>query len=230
LLLNLEHSAADTSHVTNANLPFDHLRSVPVADPGEVPVSIEPFRIAVLCTGNRFRSPIAAAVIETLAENLPVEVRSMGTQHTGSRGATSSAIDAATRLGVDLSAHRARLATALDVAHADLVLGFELVHLARARQLGAPISRMFTLPSLGEVVEQLPPERVNGERPTDRARRVVTWAHQHRDAAGTALREIRDPVAAGPSRSLSTAREVHHYASIVAAYLFGGALRGARNE
>jgi protein-tyrosine phosphatase len=211
--------------VTNANHPHEHLRSVPTEAPGEFPVSIEPFRIAVLCTGNRFRSPIAAAVIETLTEGLPVEVRSMGTKHIGTRGATSAAMDAAARLGVDLTGHRARLATAVDVAHADLVIGFELMHLARARQLGAPISRVFTLASLGAVVEKLPHERHSAERPTDRARRIVTWAHQHRDASG-GLREIRDPVAAGPSRSLSTAREVHRYASIVAAYLFDAPARG----
>ena len=35
------------------------------------------FRFVIVCTGNRFRSPLAAAVVEQLVPELPVEVSSL---------------------------------------------------------------------------------------------------------------------------------------------------------
>ena len=43
----------------------------------------EPLRVAFVCTGNRFRSPLAAALLESEAEGLPVEIASLGTLDLG---------------------------------------------------------------------------------------------------------------------------------------------------
>ena len=135
------------------------------------------------------------------------------------------------RLGIDVTGHVARLATASDVAHADLVLGFELAHLARARQLGAPAERTFTLPDLARTVEQVPYERRDAHTTAQRAREIVAWAHRHRLGTSGAVREIRDPLRAGPARSLETAREVHYHASVLVGYLFDTApSRSTRRE
>jgi len=201
--------------------PIPITRLAAPAEPADV------FRITVLCTGNRFRSPIAAAVIETLTEGLPIDVRSMGTKHVGSVGAMPEAIDAAARLGIDVTGHVARLATASDVAHADLVLGFELSHLARARQLGAPAEHAFTLPDLAAAVEELSYDSLPPAGPVARARAIVARAHERRRAAGRPLREIRDPASTDAHRALQIARDVHLHASTVVGYLFENAARPA---
>lgn len=198
----------------------DQLRPMRIARLEERPDPASVFRITVLCTGNRFRSPIAAAVIETLTEGMPVGVRSLGTKHVGTVGAMPEAIEAGAHLGIDVTGHIARLATPSDVAHADLVLGFELSHLARARQLGAPTAHVFTLPGLANVVERLSFDRIEGEGFAERARRIVALAHRNRHVPGESLREIRDPAGVSTRRAFSIARDVHYNASIVVGYLF----------
>ena len=45
---------------------------------------IEPrFQIVFVCTGNRFRSPIAAAFVQKHGAGLPLDLRSLGTLDTG---------------------------------------------------------------------------------------------------------------------------------------------------
>ena len=41
-------------------------------------------QVVFVCTGNRFRSPLAAALFREATSGLPVDVRSMGTSVTGS--------------------------------------------------------------------------------------------------------------------------------------------------
>jgi protein-tyrosine-phosphatase len=50
-------------------------------------LSADVFRVAFVCTGNRFRSPLAAALFRSAAEGLPVEVASAGTLDLGGVGA-----------------------------------------------------------------------------------------------------------------------------------------------
>jgi protein-tyrosine phosphatase len=74
-------------------------------------------RVAMVCTGNICRSPLAEALLRGHLEHLGVgdrvEVRSFGTApwHAG-RGADPRTSAEATRRGVDLSAHRAAHFTA----------------------------------------------------------------------------------------------------------------------
>ena len=110
----------------------------------------ESFEVVFICTGNRFRSAIAEALTARLTEGLPVEVSSAGTLDLGAVGVLPEALALAPELGVDLSAHRTRCVRDVDLREADLVLGFELTHLATAVvECGAARERTFTLPRAG---------------------------------------------------------------------------------
>jgi protein-tyrosine phosphatase len=75
----------------------------------------------VLCNGNIFRSPFAAAVLRRAAGPHGARVESAGLVGPG-RPSPADALAAAATSGVDLSAHRAQLVTAELVRWADLIL------------------------------------------------------------------------------------------------------------
>ena len=107
-------------------------------------------RVVFLCTGNRFRSPLAAAIFEEAAaqHGVPVAVESAGTLDVGSRPPFRETIKQAERLGYDISSHRSRPARDVDLSTADLLIGFERSHVAYAVvDAGVAAERAFTLPS-----------------------------------------------------------------------------------
>ena len=55
--------------------------------------SSDEFDVVVICSGNRFRSPIAEAILRREIEGLPVRVRSFGTMDLPSGHALSEAIE-----------------------------------------------------------------------------------------------------------------------------------------
>ena len=70
--------------------------------------SSDDFDVVVICSGNRFRSPIAEAVLRREAEGLPVRVRSFGTMDLPTGQALPEAIELAPSYGLDLRSHRSR--------------------------------------------------------------------------------------------------------------------------
>jgi protein-tyrosine phosphatase len=152
------------------------------------------FRIAVICTGNRFRSPLAAALLRARTGDLPIEVESIGTLDLGPVPALPEALAAGEQLGVDLSEHVARHVSAGDLANADLVLGFERMHVAMCVvDFGLPRERVFTVPELADLLAEIEPPPA--EDPVERARLAVRAAHDLRGAAAALnLREIADPL------------------------------------
>src|SRR5687768_611486 len=90
------------------------------------------FEIIVICTGNRNRSPIAEASLKEATEGLPVQVSSVGLLDLGDVPALDETLEVARRIGLDLSAHRARCLAAVEVSKTDLVLGLEWQHVAAA--------------------------------------------------------------------------------------------------
>ena len=80
-----------------------------------------PAHVLVVCNGNIFRSPFAAALLERETGPRGVQVDSGGWIGPG-RPSPADARTAAAHFGVDLSAHRAQLVTAELVRWADLVL------------------------------------------------------------------------------------------------------------
>jgi protein-tyrosine-phosphatase len=181
-------------------------------------VRSRPFDVVFICTGNRFRSAIAQALLTRLTEGLPVRATSAGTLDLGSVGVLPEALELAPDLGIDLSAHRARCIRDVDLSDTDLVLGFEQVHLAAAVvDCGAPRERSFTLP---ELVALLPRDAAPGDGdPVARARGAVRAAHEARNSDGPRL-ELGDPLGGSPELFRQTAGELRTLTQTLAAKLF----------
>ena len=180
------------------------------------------FRIAVLCTGNRFRSPIAETLLHDLTHDLRVDVSSFGTLSLGAVPALPEALEAAAAMGLDLSAHRCRHFSDTELASADLVLGFERMHVATAVvDGGAELQRTFTLPELVELLREAEPP---GPRdPVKRAREAIVLAQEVRSgrARHVELSEISDPFGGAPKVYRETAARVETLCGELASRLFG---------
>jgi protein-tyrosine phosphatase len=157
-------------------------------------------RVAFVCTGNRFRSPLAAALLESDTEGLPLEIASLGTLDLGAEPALPEAVALAEELGVDLAAHRARTVAAEDLSAYDLVVGFERKHVVSSVvEGGASIERTFTLPELVGLLREA------AETPPS-ARDRIHAAHELRPPGfrNAPLPELPDPL----GRSAPEQREI----------------------
>jgi protein-tyrosine phosphatase len=186
-------------------------------------LSVDPLHVVFVCTGNRFRSPLAAALFEQAAAGLPVDVSSAGTLDLGGVGALPEAESLATALGVDLSSHRSRAVTDAPLSDADLVLGFERAHVVTAVvDGGAPRDRTFTLPELATLLTRIEPPPAGD--PAEYAREVIRRAARARpkdDPQLMAVPELRDPLGLPHAEQLDIARRVRELVAVLHAGLFG---------
>ena len=156
-------------------------------------------QIVFICTGNRFRSPLAAALFEKEASDGQVAIESAGTLDLGPVPALPEAIEHGRRLGVDLTGHRAQWIDDADLRSVDLVVGFELIHVTTAVVgVGAPRDRAFTLPELVALLELSP------------SRAAATAAIEGADATRRSMNrtdfpEIPDPLRQGRDVQRETA-------------------------
>jgi protein-tyrosine phosphatase len=153
------------------------------------------FSLVFVCSGNRFRSPLAAALVRQLTRGLPVEVASVGTLNLHGVPALAEAHTVGSGWDIDLSGHRSRVLTPGSVAAADLILGFEQTHVRHAVVDGAAAqSRAFTLGEFVRLLDDVP-EPVAGSTVVERARRRVAAAHVARSGILGPLNtdEIPDP-------------------------------------
>jgi len=182
-------------------------------------MSEEPFSLAVVCTANRFRSPLAAALVRARAAGLPVGVRSYSTLGRSGVAALEQAVEAGAPLGVDLSRHVARRLQRGDLDGADLVLGFERAHVASAVvDAGALRGRTFTLPEFVVLAEAAPEPDGDGVR---RARAVVQAAAAARAASPGRTRELADPAGGPEAGYRRAAAEVDALSARLVRALFG---------
>lgn len=192
-----------------------------VPDVRPLPVPADVFRIVVLCTGNRARSPIAAGFLRQLTAGLPVEVTSAGTLDLGSVPALPDAIEVAAHWGLDISSHRAQLLTDDDLRDADLVLGFERMHIVAAvlDQTGRR-ERTFTLPELAGLLDELP--GVERPEPVQGAIEAVERAHRRRHGRDpSTLIELPDPFGRSHDYYRDTCRRLRALSLRLATGLFG---------
>jgi protein-tyrosine phosphatase len=180
------------------------------------------FRVAFVCTGNRFRSPLAAAVLRAEVAGLgaPVDVESYGLLDLDRMPALPEAVELAGKLGFDLADHRSRALARGTLAETDLVVGFERIHVASSVvDAGAARDRTFTLPEVAGLLAGLPgPE---GETPVARARAAVAAAAGARRAYQAAsLPEVEDPLGLSRRRAEEIAGEVRMLTAQLAARLF----------
>ena len=157
--------------------------------------------VVFVCTGNRFRSPLAAALFSRAVDDETVRVSSAGTHDLGPVPALPEAIEHGRRLGVDLSGHRARYLRTVDLRSADLVIGFEQMHVATAVvDAGALRDRSFTLPELLDLLDP------RGES----ARQEIARANVNRESERTLQSlEIADPLGKGSKAFREAADEIH---------------------
>lgn len=170
------------------------------------------FRAVFVCTGNRFRSPLAAAVFRNQAERLgaDVEVESYGLLELDGTGALREALELGTAFGVDLASHRSRALQSGVLTSADLVVGFERIHVATAVvDAGAPRDVAFTLP---EIVQLLP----SG---ADDARERIRAAATRRKTFD--VPEVEDPLGQPYRRQEKIAARTAELAATLARRLFG---------
>jgi protein-tyrosine phosphatase len=157
----------------------------------------ETFRVAFVCTANRFRSPLAAAVFSDAAASLVPDLRveSYGLLELEGEAALPEAIELGGGLGVDLAGHRSRVFRPGDLRDVDLVVGFERTHLAAAVVHGrARRDRTYTLPHAVDLVERCAVPNVVD--PVACARRVLEeLAREHSsDRARDLFEELGDPI------------------------------------
>lgn len=112
-------------------------------------------RVLFVCTGNTCRSPMAAAALvrELGPDAARVVVESAGTSAQEGQPASTGTRELMLAQGIDLSAHRARRATARLVRDADFVFVMEPLHRKALEALGAPVERVHVVsefPAPGE--------------------------------------------------------------------------------
>jgi protein-tyrosine phosphatase len=147
------------------------------------------FEVVFICTGNRARSALAEALYSRHTVGLATRARSYGTQDGPPTPALPLAVEAASRLGVDLASHRSRSLHAARLDSADLVLGFEPFHVSLAViDGGAQADRTFLL---GEFAA-LTSNAASSDGAPERAREIVAWADARR------VRSRPDPAAILP--------------------------------
>lgn len=181
--------------------------------------------VVFVCTGNRFRSPLAEALLRRAVPPYALRTSSYGTLNVGSAPPLEEAVDEAQRLGIDLSEHVARPITGADLSAADLVIGFERHHgVSAIVDARAPRERTFTL---AEVVPALEALKV-APRPDPllRARRALALldAHPRPAAAQWDPPEVDDPI--GLARGAQ--REIAHTIEDLVARLARGLFDQAR--
>jgi protein-tyrosine-phosphatase len=179
------------------------------------------FEIVFVCTGNRFRSPLAAAVLEEVVGSLPVRVRSAGTLELGAAPALRAAIKHGERLGLDISSHRSRSIAGMDLSGADLVVGFEAAHVGAAVLEGNALrERAFLLAELVDLLSSLAPPP--GPSPVQAARALLSRANASRHSGATLLAsEIPDPLHGSARLARAVARDVQLLSVALARGLFG---------
>ena len=151
----------------------------------------DPLSVAFICTGNRFRSPLAAAFLAREAR-VPLRIESLGTLKLGPVPALPEAIELARRHGLDLASHTARTIREVDLEPFDLVLGFELSHISAAVVDGkAREANTFLLAELVSLLES--GSSPDGDGPAERARARVARAAATRGMPSAEL-ELPDPL------------------------------------
>lgn len=186
--------------------------------------SEQSFDVVFVCTGNRARSPFAAALLAKLTYGLPVAVESFGVLDLGQSAALPGAIWAAETFGVDLTRHTARPMSPGSLEGADLVIGFEQFHVATAVvEAGAARERAFLMTELADILGAMGSESLGA---TSEA--LIDRAHSLRIEGAWQRREIADPLGMSRQQVLSVFDAIRAHVSVIAGELFGDRGQGVR--
>ena len=177
-----------------------------------------PLFVTFICTGNRFRSPLAESLLRNAVDSAVVTTESMGTLELGSVPPLPEAVAAARRFGLDLSSHRARPLTGSDLSERDLVLGFERMHVITAVvDAKAPRDRTFTLPELIGLLSDPDPPALTS--PQARIREAAL--RRSPDPGLGSIPELADPLRRSHAEQEWIADEIDRLVRRLARLLFG---------
>ena len=129
------------------------------------------------------------------------------------------ALELAPGYGLDLVSHQSRPLAGEDLSDADLVIGFELMHVSTAVVgAGAKRERTFLITELAAAMDEAAPPQ--GEGFVERARASVRQADEARKGGAGGLQEIADPIGGPPVGYQTSAAEVYRLTTRVAERLF----------
>jgi protein-tyrosine-phosphatase len=193
-----------------------------VADEGADEGADGSVAILVVCTANQCRSPLTAIALQARAmgAGLPVTVESAGITAVSGTPATRETVDAARRLGFDLSDHASTPLDARAIADADLIIGLERRHVQEVVvQAPGSFPKTYTLKELvrrGQAVGG----RAEGQP-------IAAWLDQvHAGRRPTDLLgvspddDVADPTGSNSVDHLTTAEELDELSEIVLDLLF----------
>lgn len=97
-------------------------------------------KVLFVCTGNTCRSPMAAVIFNSLAEERGLDWRaeSAGVAAVGDRPASPNAIAAVAEIGLDLHTHTTRFLPMVDLNEYSLFVGLGEEHADILRSIGIP--------------------------------------------------------------------------------------------
>ena len=183
---------------------------------------MDAFSIAFVCTGNRFRSPLAAAFVDRLAVGVPVNTQSYGTLSLEGAPALPEAVEIARSCEISLAEHRSRYVNNADLTNLDLLIGFEPAHIHQAVvDAQAPRERSFMLRDLISLLAAAGPADTDDDVVT-RARSLVASAGE-RAGGAPSLRtsELRDPFGGPWKVYRQSAAEIRELSIELVQLLFG---------
>ena len=160
------------------------------------------FVIAVVSTFDRTRGPLAAALLRKATEGLPVEVASFGIEPADPSSPTAGAVAAGATLGLDLSSHTPTRLGPGALVEADLVLGFEWVHLQRAVLEGH--ARRTSAFTVLEFLSHLQEASADPLDAVERGRLMVQRAHRARVDASVGDVQLVGPRAGADLGDMTT--------------------------
>jgi len=152
-----------------------------------------PSRVLVVCTGNIFRSPFAAAILQREGGSRRWDIVSGGLVGPG-RPSPATALAAAKSLGIDLSVHRSELVTGPMAKWADLIVVME------AYQRREICQRFGRLPKDILMLGDVDPERIERraiEDPYDQPLEVCRRSYARIERCVKVLVRATDPAARG---------------------------------
>ncbi|MGH2779582.1 MAG: hypothetical protein ACRDJB_13150 [Actinomycetota bacterium] len=178
------------------------------------------FSILFVCTGNQCRSALAAVITRSLTEGLPVDVSSAGTIALPPTPSPPDTILAASTLGYELADHRSTPLAEVDAGSFDLVIGFELQHVAAAIiDHEADRARTFLLRPLVDELKGAtagPP----GNRVAE-ARALIAGANERRGTTPPRLSDmVPDPMGHPARIHMEAARTIDELCHSLVARLF----------
>jgi protein-tyrosine phosphatase len=191
---------------------------------GRVNKSEDRFEILFLCTGNQCRSAVAEVVTRTLTEGMPVNVSSAGTDVGNPAPSPKKTLKAASMLGYDLGEHRSQPVANAALDSADLVIGFEIAHVAAAViERGTDRAKTWLLPQLVTTLERGPaaPSSDPEDLVRDARARLAAADEQRRSASPMLGDQLADPIGRSAKVHQATARTIDDLCKRMVAGLFG---------